>query len=388
MSNNNSNKNPFKVHKTFETGNKRKAAGDLSPEEGDHHKKFHGSNLGNSRNNEPEGFRHGNPRVINMNEAKENILKYTQEYERKVNYYMYNEYTQNADSFLRKVAADKKVSTLAAKYPLLKILKSITKKFMLNDLEITFFALFLDENGWCHSELQSQCKNMTDFLNITEIKDHSEYKSLLLYLLLVAFTVKQYLNEPSEMEIFECHAVSLNSDFNIIYQQWINNNSKYLKVSPPTKINKIYKKYSLKYIDYGDEGYHEDFNALVDNIIQISPPYNNEKYDGQTNPQIQQVSSGNGVYEERVPDLPRYTRNSSEVSNFGNLDFTFSHINSSFQLHPSQSQMNDKSIKPTEKTKNEEPIEDLPLLPTLKPSESTISNSELSFTRGVSSYLN
>ena len=43
-----------------------------------------------------------------MNEAKENILKYTQEYERKVNYYMYNEYTQNADSFLRKVAADKK----------------------------------------------------------------------------------------------------------------------------------------------------------------------------------------------------------------------------------------------------------------------------------------
>ena len=34
MSSNNSNKNPFKVHKTFETGNKRKAAGDLSPEEG------------------------------------------------------------------------------------------------------------------------------------------------------------------------------------------------------------------------------------------------------------------------------------------------------------------------------------------------------------------
>ena len=61
---------------------------------------------------------------------------------------------------------------------------------MLNDLEITFFALFLDENGWCHSELQSQCKNMTDFLNITEIKDHSEYISLLLFRLLVAFTVK------------------------------------------------------------------------------------------------------------------------------------------------------------------------------------------------------
>ena len=93
------------------------------------------------------------------------------------------------------------------------------------------------------------------------------------------------------MEIFECHAVSLNSDFNFIYQQWLSTNSKYLKVSPPTKINKIYKKYSLKYIDYGDEGYHEDFNALVDNIIQISPPYNNEKYDGQNNPQIALVEN-------------------------------------------------------------------------------------------------
>jgi hypothetical protein len=44
-----------------------------------------------------------------------------------------------------------------------------------------------------------------DFLNITEVKEPLEYKGILLYLVLNAYAVKYYLNEPSEMEMFDVH---------------------------------------------------------------------------------------------------------------------------------------------------------------------------------------
>jgi hypothetical protein len=46
-------------------------------------------------------------------------------------------------------------------------------------------------------------------------------------------------------------------------------------MSAPT-LNKMYKKLSKKPTDCKRKKY-EDYNALVDAIIQISPPYNNEK---------------------------------------------------------------------------------------------------------------
>jgi len=49
---------------------------------------------------------------------------------------------------LRRIAHEKSAADIACKYPLFKMLRFITKKFMLNELEIIFFAYILDENNW------------------------------------------------------------------------------------------------------------------------------------------------------------------------------------------------------------------------------------------------
>lgn len=62
------------------------------------------------------------------------------------------------------------------RYPLYKMLRSITKKFMLNELEIIFFAYILEENAWALDdyELKSSAYYLKDFLNITEVKEPLE----------------------------------------------------------------------------------------------------------------------------------------------------------------------------------------------------------------------
>lgn len=58
---------------------------------------------------------------------------------------------------------------------------------------------------------------MSDFLNITEVKDPLKYKTVLLYLLLNAYAVKYYLNESSTLEMFKVHLEKIVPNFKDIF---------------------------------------------------------------------------------------------------------------------------------------------------------------------------
>lgn len=74
-------------------------------------------------------------------------------------------------------------------------------------MEIVFFAYILEENKWAiHDDrLKKHAFALKDFLNITEVKEQLEYKSVLLYLVLNAYAVKYYLNESDTMDVFNTH---------------------------------------------------------------------------------------------------------------------------------------------------------------------------------------
>ena len=78
------------------------------------------------------------------------------------------------------------------------------------------------------------------------------------------------------MEMYEAHLTTLFPPFIHIFNNWIRRNTHSLQFVP-RKLNFIYKKYTMKTKELIDQQYHNDYNSLVDAIIQISPPYNYDK---------------------------------------------------------------------------------------------------------------
>ena len=84
------------------------------------------------------------------------------------------------------------------------MLRAISKKFFLNELEIIFLGYILEENKWAinDEDLKKHSFTLADFLNISDVREPLEYKRVLLYLVLSAYAVKFYLNPIEDMEIF------------------------------------------------------------------------------------------------------------------------------------------------------------------------------------------
>lgn len=78
--------------------------------------------------------------------------------------------------------------------------------------------------------------------------------------------------------MYEAHLSSLYPPFMHIYNGWIRRNTQCLQFMPK-KLNAIFKKYTMKAREIVDQQFHNDYNSLVDAIIQISPPYNYDKID-------------------------------------------------------------------------------------------------------------
>lgn len=145
-------------------------------------------------------------------------------------------------------------------------------------MELIFFGYVLEEGKWKVDdiEMRKQAYFMKDFLNITEVKDLLEYKSVLLYLILTAYGVKHYLNEESDLQVFTFHVNTLVRDFSNLFAYWSKNNASSSFKIVPKVLNRVYRSLTRRPSDQAKKQ-HEDYNALVDAIIQISPPYNNEK---------------------------------------------------------------------------------------------------------------
>lgn len=105
--------------------------------------------------------------------------------------------------------------TIAFRYPVYKVLKAIAKIFLMNEVEAIFFAYMIRETNWdikdkLITQNSDQVRDVVCYLN-----DHPEYKNLILYLMLVTYSLKFFLNEHIE-ELLE-EAIRICPNFKLIF---------------------------------------------------------------------------------------------------------------------------------------------------------------------------
>ena len=139
--------------------------------------------------------------------------------------------------------------SLKSNYPLNDILIEIVKEFMLTDLEIVYFSLYLDIYGW-----------------------ENKYFDIVDNLILTALSVKKYLNE--DIDIIETHLSENYENIKDKFANWIKSQKDKNKITITPRMvnerNNLLKKpfncYCRKnYIDYDD---------AVDKILHLSLSYN------------------------------------------------------------------------------------------------------------------
>lgn len=95
------------------------------------------------------------------------------------------------------------------------MLKAIAKIFLMNEVEAIFFAYMIRETNWdikdkLITQNSDQVRDVVCYLN-----DQPEYKNLILYLMLVTYSLKFFLNENID-ELLE-EAMRICPNFKLIF---------------------------------------------------------------------------------------------------------------------------------------------------------------------------
>ena len=194
---------------------------------------------------------------LSQNMIEEEIIKEKENkssdsiYKRLQNNYLKNNLNINIISMITKLINTSMSipKNLKSNYPLNDILIGIVKEFMLTDLEIVYFSLYLDIYGW-----------------------ENKYFDMVDNLILTALSVKKYLNE--DIDIIETHLSENYENIKDKFANWIKSQKDKNKITITPRMvnerNNLLKKpfncYCRKnYIDYDD---------AVDKILHLSLSYN------------------------------------------------------------------------------------------------------------------
>jgi len=202
--------------------------------------------------------------------------------------YRDEEFTQQADNFLTRIAASKKIpKELRAKYPLYFILVSICKIFMLNEYEIIVLACALDHCNWKIEETVylEESSYLKEFPGNLGNEISSDCKRLIIYLLVITFSLKviilliyiltylkQYLNEKGEVDKIHAYCESICSNFQALFNRWTRVYYLHKFNYSPIEINKKFRNLSQRQLEDPFSGL-KDYNIVVDSIMNLTGSY-------------------------------------------------------------------------------------------------------------------
>ena len=185
--------------------------------------------------------------IINKN----NYISSEKMYKSLQNNYIKNNLNINIISMITKLINTSNTisKSLKSNYPLNDILIEIVKEFMLTDLEIVYFSLYLDIYGWENKYF--------------DLKDN---------LILTALSVKKYLNE--DIDIIETH---LSENYEYVkekFANWIQSQRDKNKiVITPRMVNERNNILKKPFNCYCRNNYI-DYDNAVDKILHLSLSYN------------------------------------------------------------------------------------------------------------------
>jgi len=165
---------------------------------------------------------------------------------------------------------------LSAKFPIFHILVTVAKVFLLNEFEIAALGNILDNVNWKYEELilPGEASYLsTEFPLSLNLDLSDDCKRFIIYLLLIAFSVKQFLNEPSEFEKIKVYCEKICHSLPILFNRWIRSTNHKYNLA---EMNKKFKTLSKK--DFGEDTQNiKDYNVIVDSIMSLTGSYASKK---------------------------------------------------------------------------------------------------------------
>jgi len=144
------------------------------------------------------------------------LAQLLQEYKEKSTEYREDDFSQQASTFIARIASDEKIpSDMKGRFSLYYILVSIAKIFMLNEYELALLACALDKLEWNLDSIvrEEEGSYLCEFPCSLEVEITSECRQLIIYLLLVAFTLKTNITQKHEMELIQAFCEKICKNF-------------------------------------------------------------------------------------------------------------------------------------------------------------------------------
>lgn len=154
----------------------------------------------------------------------------------------------------------------------------LAKKLLLNKFELFFLEYVFEESKWRYdSELISSfAHEFKSFVHIYESENpHGMIKNLQIYLLFCSYYSKKSLNELLHDGLHSLFLRTVNDKFRERYQEWAEASGVTKIRINPKLLNLIFRK--LTSFQEKEKEYYENYNLIVEEILEISPAYNADK---------------------------------------------------------------------------------------------------------------
>lgn len=159
-----------------------------------------------------------------------------------------------------------------------RFLCTLAKKLLLNRFELLFLEYVFEECKWRYDiDMISACvDDFKSFMHIPEAENpHGMIKNLQIYLLFCAYYSKRSLNDITQEGIYNHFLKTISERFKERYQEWTDlSGVTKIKINPKM-LNLIFKK--LTSFNDKEKDFFENYNLLVEEILEISPAYNADK---------------------------------------------------------------------------------------------------------------
>jgi hypothetical protein len=189
-------------------------------------------------------------------------------------FYRDEQFSQQSDHFLTKIAMDRRIpDEYRARFPIYQILLSCAKIFMFNEFEIATFACLLDHCSWNIDEVvpPGEGHQLGEFPSNLGYDISSDCRRFIIYLLMVSFSLKQYLGDKSETDQIQAYCETICNDFQGFFNKWAKVSSVKFNFGLP-EVNQKYMYLSKR----DTEGYQstvKDYNMMVDEIMGLTGAY-------------------------------------------------------------------------------------------------------------------
>lgn len=148
------------------------------------------------------------------------------------------------------------------RYPEHLILR-IAKLFHLNQFELIFFSQILTEVEPCHETEADIFYHVARRIQGIEMQERSLY----LYLVVIGFAVKYYLND--NITVYDQEVNRQITDFSSVFKAWAKKYSNEVLRTNPKKLNTFY--IDLMKSDDQDDINFKNYNEIVEDLGKIGP---------------------------------------------------------------------------------------------------------------------